>query len=280
MALILRFFGILIVGGVCIIGLILVNGFFSSVDQDRSITSEQDFLKKQKAAAVSQARLKADLKSELETNRDGVIRQINALINSQYYLLAHQKADRFREFGDNEINLLASTALNRHEEAERFKTLQKEQRIASALKKMTKRTDEIEGIDWYKDKSSPRYVSQNGFFLYIGKKSTGLPWLRLGIQYADEDWLFIESFIVVADDQRFERREVEFERDSDGNIWEWYDESVTEADLKMIKAVVESKDAVIRFNGQKYRDDKKITPSQKAALKNVLEAYEAFGGRA
>lgn len=46
----------------------------------------------------------------------------------------------------------------------------------------------------------------------------------------------------------------------------------------MIEAIIASKDATIRFVGQQYRDDKKITASQKAALRRVLDAYKALGG--
>lgn len=84
---------------------------------------------------------------------------------------------------------------------------------------------------------------------------------------------------MVADGQRFERGRVKFERDHDSKIWEWYDENLTDADLQMIRAIIASKEAVIRFNGRQYRKDRTITASQKAALQNVLDAYKALGGK-
>jgi len=144
---------------------------------------------------------------------------------------------------------------------------------------MTKNTDKIEEIDWYRDKSSPAYNNRNGFFIYMGKHGTSDPWLRLRIQYYAEDWLFIESFILVADGQRFERTGAKFERDHDSKIWEWYDENLSASDLQMIRAVIDSKVAVIRFNGRQYRKDKTITSAQKTALQNVLDAYKVLGGK-
>ncbi len=47
----------------------------------------------------------------------------------------------------------------------------------------------------------------------------------------------------------------------------------------MIKAIISSKQAIIRFEGKQYRNDKVITPIQKKALENVLDAYLALGGK-
>ena len=167
----------------------------------------------------------------------------------------------------------------RLQEAERAKEEQEKRRIASAVQKMSKNTDKIEGIDWYRDRSSPKYNNANAFYLYIGKRGAGAPWLRLRIQYHANDWLFINSFTVVADGQRFDRSAVNFERDNNNMIWEWYDENLSSSDLQMIRAVIASKEAVIRFNGRQYRKDVNITTAQKAALQNVLDAYTALGGK-
>jgi hypothetical protein len=257
---------------------ILISFFFSSSDEDTAKYKAQETAEVQQQEADSRERIKARLQAELTSNRTGVIQEINNLISKQDYLLAYEKADRFRDFNDNEILSLAKTALKKHEEAELLKKQQAEKRSALALKKMIKNSDKIEGVDWYKENSSPKYNNQNGFFLYIGKRAAGNPWLRLRIQYFADDWLFIESFIVVADGQRFERNAVKFERDNNSEIWEWYDENLTDADLQMINAIISSKEAVIRFNGRQYRKDKKITESQKAAMRNVLDAYKALGG--
>lgn len=275
-----KLFKIVVWGFLGLIALIVALTFFlDPSDEDRARYHKQEIAQKRQEEEASRARVRAKLQAELETNRAGVIQEVNDLMKKQDYLLAHRKADRFRDFNDAEIVALAKTALAHHEEAERVKKQQEEKRLASALQRMSKKTDKIEGVDWYRDKSSPAYNNQNGFFIYIGKRSTGAPWLRLRIQYFAEDWLFIESFIVAADDQRFESGRVKFERDHDSEIWEWYDENLTNADLQMIKSIIASKEAVIRFNGRQYRKDNTITASQKAALQNALDAYKALGGK-
>lgn len=280
MSFIKKLFKVVIWGGLGLIALSIVTTlFFAPSKEDKAKHLEQEVAQIVQEEKASQARVRARLQEELEKNRAGIIQEIKDLIKNQQYLLAQQKAKRFRDFDDAEIAALAISASVHQEEAKIVLQQQKEKRLASALQKMDKKTDKIEGIDWYREKSSPAYNNKNGFFLYIGKRPTGAPWLRLRIQYFAEDWLFIESFIVVADGQRFERDPVKFERDNRSEIWEWYDESPTDADLQMIQAIVASQEAVIRFNGRQYRKDKTITASQKAALQNVLNAYQALGGK-
>lgn len=153
-----------------------------------------------------------------------------------------------------------------------------EKRIAASVSRMRTKVDKIDGVTWYHDRSTPRYANYNSFHLYLGKRANSSPSIRLRVQYNADDWLFIESFLVVADGNRFEYGPADFERDNDSEIWEWYDEPATSRDLNMIKAVIASRDAVIRFNGRQYRKDRTITSTQKKALQNVLDAYEALGG--
>jgi hypothetical protein len=252
---------------------------FISNDEEKTPYQSQESIRAQQEEAESRARVKARLTEELKNNRPYVIREIKELIAKKEYMAAYSRADRFRDLDEPEIKDLAQKALSQHEEVLQTAKKEEEKRIASALTKMIKKTDKIEGIDWYRDKSSPSYNNQNGFFLYIGKRGNESPWMRLRIQYYSDDWLFINSFIVVADGKRFERNQVKFDRDHGSSIWEWYDENLTESDLQMIRAIIESKEAVIRFHGQKYKNDKIITASQKASLQRVLDAYKALGGK-
>jgi hypothetical protein len=44
----------------------------------------------------------------------------------------------------------------------------------------------------------------------------------------------------------------------------------------MIEAIIKSRNASIRFDGSQYYDTRTISAGQKAALKNVLKAYDNF----
>jgi outer membrane murein-binding lipoprotein Lpp len=180
---------------------------------------------------------------------------------------------------DSEIEKLAEQ--KKKEEIARKKA--EEKRLANATKNMRKKYDDMNEITWYRDKSSPRYNNYNGFFGYFGKTNTGSPFLRLRIQYAADDWLFIERYVIKVDGITYEIAEEkygEIETDNgSGGIWEWLDRSVTKKEMEIMRAVANGKDVKIRFIGKQYYKDKTINSTQKRALRNVIDAFEAMGGK-
>jgi hypothetical protein len=183
----------------------------------------------------------------------------------------------------NEKKILDEKKRLKKEKAEKEKEIRdKKRKLANATKKMRKTYDDVEGISWYRDRNSPRYNNYNGFFAYFGKRDESSPWLRLRIQYAADDWLFIEKYIIKVDGVTYTINEAkygEIETDNgSGGIWEWLDRSVSYKEMEIIKAVANGKSVKIRFIGKQYRKDKTITSRQKLALRNVLNAYEALGG--
>ena len=153
-------------------------------------------------------------------------------------------------------------------------------RLAAATKNMRSNTDDVRGITFYKDTTTTQYTDVKSLHLYIGKNTTRT-WLRLRIQYTADDWLFIDNFVIKADDQRFDMPSVGslMERDNAaGAIWEWYDGPVRASDIAMLKAIVASKSATLRYNGKQYYSDRAITAAEKQALQNVLDAFVALGG--
>ena len=163
--------------------------------------------------------------------------------------------------------------------------LAEKRRLSSALKKMRKNIDDMQGVTWYYDKSSPKYVnSRTSLYAYIGKKEDKLPYLRLKIQYAADDWLFIDKFIINVDGVIYEiieesYGEIKSDSGNGGKIWEWLDRSVNEKELNLIKAISSGKVVKIRFSGSKYHKDVTLSSRDKSALMNVLNAFEALGGK-
>lgn len=185
--------------------------------------------------------------------------------------------------------LLASvdSEIKKIEEAKKKEEIKKQKemkkKFANATRNMSKNYDDINEITWYRDKTSPRYTNYNGFFGYFGKPDTGSPYLRLRIQYAADDWLFIEKYIIKVDGVNYEIQEEKYgEIESDnggGKIWEWLDRGVSKNELEIMKAVSNGKKVKIRFVGRQYHSDKTITSAQKKALRNVINAFEAAGGK-
>ena len=155
----------------------------------------------------------------------------------------------------------------------------RKKRLEEAAKSLVKSRDEIKRITWYKDKITTGLIISDQFDLYIGREDAGKIWLRLKLQYSADDWLFVQRFVIAADDARFDSGPIEFERDnSSGHIWEWVDLMVTERELRWVRAVIAAKSTTVRFQGRQYYQDVKITPAQVTALRNVMDAFSAMGG--
>ena len=168
------------------------------------------------------------------------------------------------------------------EERERIENEKAERdRLANATRKLKTKYDDIRSITWYYDKTTPSYTNYNSFHLYMGKEKSGIPWLRFRIQYTADDWLFIQSYIIKTDDtsHTIETKYGEVETDSDSDIWEWYDVPLNNELYNIITDVINSKSVKLRYNGKQYYKDRTITGTEKQALKNILDAYEALGGQ-
>ncbi|MEE1320435.1 MAG: hypothetical protein UHM85_02735, partial [Acutalibacteraceae bacterium] len=111
---------------------------------------------------------------------------------------------------------------------------------------------------------------------YIGYQD-GSYWLRLIFNYTDDDWVFFKKVIVAADDERFTETFSYFDivRDNGGgDVWEYIDIEVGESEIEMLRAIANSKETIVRFQGDDYSSDFTVKSSDKAAIKQVLDAYE------
>jgi len=208
----------------------------------------------------------------------------NAKIELQNLIEKHPASQQVTEA--KQLITIADNGIKEQKASEEKAILEKEKaekdRLANATKKMRVKVDDMNDVTWYYDKTSPQYTNYNGFYAYIGTSKGSKPWLRLVIQYAADDWLFIEKYIIKVDGQTYNITEDSYGEiktdNGSGGIWEWLDRKVGYSEYQIIKAVAKGKDIKIRFNGKDYYKDKTITAQQKIALQNVLDAYEALGG--
>ncbi len=148
--------------------------------------------------------------------------------------------------------------------------------IETVTKSLVKEEDKIENRIWLKDAES-LYRKGTGILAYIGRFKDNSIILRFRVNYEADDWLFIKSIIIATDNERFEKTDADFERTSSyGRIKEWYDFNLLDEDLKIIKAIINSKETTIRFKGDSGYNDYVVTAKEKKSLKNILDAYEAL----
>ncbi|MED9970658.1 MAG: hypothetical protein UFA98_11765 [Ruminococcus sp.] len=168
---------------------------------------------------------------------------------------------------------------------DKFQSTQKDAKkknMNNALSKLKKKTDDFRDITWYEPKTRPEYINVRSYVLpYIGitgslddGESTTV--LYLVIDYYGDDWIFYDTIYINADGKKYSKTIYSTERDNaKGKVWEFYNESASESDCEWLNAIANSKNAVIRFSG-KYHYDLTISDSDREAIKDVMEAYEAI----
>lgn len=184
------------------------------------------------------------------------------------------------------VNFAIAEEKRKLEEQIKKEQEEKERNINKALSNLVFEYNEFSDATYYRDKSSPGYVNRNGFFLtfsHSGKKGESKPrTIYLKIQYHSDDWLFINDYQFAIDGKNYSLSPEKIERDhgEGGMIWEWCSINLNynKDAFAIVKAIINSRTAKIRFNGSQYYDVKVISSSEKSALKNVLLAFEALGG--
>ncbi len=165
-----------------------------------------------------------------------------------------------------------------------LETIQKEQ-AEGLLSKMRKEEDKVQGVSFYypsawKFYADGSWVADQRCFLlpYIGRDSNRI-WMRMVFNYTGDDWVFFDHITVVADGERFSKSFKYFDMVHDnggGVVWEYIDVEAFDSDLKMLRAIANSSETIIRFEGDDYLHDLTVKDSDKAAIREALAAYEAF----
>lgn len=145
------------------------------------------------------------------------------------------------------------------------------------LPKLKAEKDEMKDVTFYTHKKDP--TLRNHVAVYIVKPKSGDPGLRIKFFYTGEDWLFVERFIVKADEQKFELNAGHFgvERDNAaGRVWEWVDIPVKQTEHQMLNAITTAKTVTVRFEGKQYYRDLKLKAADVERISEVIAASAAL----
>jgi hypothetical protein len=132
------------------------------------------------------------------------------------------------------------------------------------------------------DKIENSYIIQSGvddspLYAYVGHKEKET-WLRMKIFYKGSNWLFVKSYLVVADNLRYESASSDFDRDNaGGTIWEWRDTKPNAEQMALLKTITTANEVTVRFYGRQYHDDRLLSLRDKRSLAQILRVYELLG---
>lgn len=189
-----------------------------------------------------------------------------------------------KQINSMENSIQRAVDSNKKEETENFKKTVKidSSAIKNLQKYFRKRKDEFSETEktWYEPKSAPTYVNKNALYCYF-QTENGIPNnLRLKLQYLSDEWLFIKKVQFSIDGKAYEYVPSKTETDNgDGDIWEWFDESVNASDKDLLMALSIAKKAKMKLIGRQYFEVKPITQDQILNIKRTIELYKAMGGK-
>ncbi len=155
--------------------------------------------------------------------------------------------------------------------------LQRQWREAMAKTRMVR--DESQKITWFYHKNLSRYRYKNSIELSVGHSDRGNTWLRLSIYYNDDKILDIQSFEIYADDIEYtiSTQEGMIERGKDNNgVWETFQTRVTANEMVIVKAIMNSERAAIRYRGINGSWERVISEGEKLRMQSLFQAYRAL----
>lgn len=246
-----------------------------------SLESELDELRHGASRLLAGAELafeSGNYTAVLTASRDLVERHPDAPEVPTVTALAERAQERIDEVEREEAQQREAEERERERQREEL-----ERRRRAAVASLWSRTDEVEGITWFFDRESSRYVNSGSrVVLYMGRRGEGKPWLLFSVRYTADDWLFIQSYTFNVDGRNYRISASGFgdvERDNGyGGIWEWYTTTAGTRELEIARAIANSTNAVVRYNGRQYHRDRTITNAEKQGLQKVLDAFAALGG--
>lgn len=251
-----------------------------SITEHEKLKAENEQLKKELDELKFGAdRLLSKAKSNLELKHfEDAKANLDSLIIKHPESTLISEAKELIEVAEKEIAQSKAAEAKAKADAEKAER----DRLTNATRLMRTSYDDVNEITWYYDKTTPKTSLSNSIYIYMGKKKDGSPWLRFYTQYSSDDWLFIKKLTIKTDENThsIEPKYGDVERDhGSGTIWEWYDVSMTNYLYKICQDIISSKSSKLRYVGDQYHKDKVITAQEKQAMQNVLNAYEALGGK-
>lgn len=151
----------------------------------------------------------------------------------------------------------------------------------AALQKLNTTYDKVQQLTWYLHKDQPKYTDICCYmYPYIGRMDDGQTWLRVALNYTDAKtdagWIFFKTVIFSVDGKNTTKvfNYNDILRDNDTEVWEVADFEPNATEIQLLRDIAASNETILRFQGDEYHVDHVVTDKEKAAITDVLSAYE------
>lgn len=173
---------------------------------------------------------------------------------------------------------------------EEFAALQKQEKEAKRaealklLENMRLDEDKVRHLKFYypsiwRVNQNETWIADKRCFIlpYIGMDDHGGVWMRVVYNFTNDDWVFFKKITVAADEKRYYRSFEDYDivHDVDGGVREYIDIDGV-SDVEMLLAIANSKETIVRFEGEEFVYDFIVKEIDKRAIREVLLVYETF----
>ena len=173
---------------------------------------------------------------------------------------------------------------------EEFAALQKQEKEAKraeALKllgNMRLDEDKVRHLKFYypsiwRVNQNETWIADKRCFIlpYIGMDDHGGVWMRVVYNFTEDDWVFFKKIKVAAVEKIYYSSFEDYDifRDVDGGVREYIDIDGV-SDVEMLLAIANSKETIVRFEGEEFVYDFIVKEIDKRAIREVLLVYETF----
>lgn len=173
---------------------------------------------------------------------------------------------------------------------EEFAALQKQEKEAKRtealklLENMRLDEDKVRHLKFYypsiwRVNQNETWIADKRCFIlpYIGMDDHGGVWMRVVYNFTNDDWVFFKKITVAADEKRYYRSFEDYDivHDVDGGVREYIDIDGV-SDVEMLLAIANSKETIVRFEGDEFVYDFIVKEIDKRAIREVLLVYETF----
>jgi hypothetical protein len=143
--------------------------------------------------------------------------------------------------------------------------------------RMTEKRDDIDHRIFYTHKafSCLERGADSKLEVYIGQVFGEAPYLRLRARYGGGDWIFAQAFTIASATHRYDFA-ARFDRDHYTDVWETADIPVDGKVMAAVRSLIKN-GGTVRFRGRKGYMDYVLTPVDRAALRDVLQAFAQLG---
>lgn len=173
---------------------------------------------------------------------------------------------------------------------EEFAALQKQEKeakhaeVLKLLENMRLDEDKVRHLKFYypsiwRVNQNETWIADKRCFIlpYIGMDDHGGVWMRVVYNFTNDDWVFFKKITVAADEKRYYRSFEDYDivHDVDGGVREYIDIDGV-SDVEMLLAIANSKETIVRFEGDEFVYDFIVKEIDKRAIREVLLVYETF----